>query len=102
MMDEHAPSIWLTGILDQPPATIMGDGTRTIQFDLIIDGPDGPIEVGVEAAGASHEALIAAQRPGKGDRIVIHGRINDDDDDTRYDVTADLIALAVSDGRPQS
>lgn len=101
MMDENTPSIWLTGILEQPPATIMSDGTHTIQFDLIIDGPDGPVEVGVEAAGASHEALIATQRPGKGERIVIHGRINDDDDDARYDVTADLIALAVSDERPR-
>lgn len=41
-MDENTPSIWLTGILEQPPATIMGDGTSTIQFDLIIDGPTGP------------------------------------------------------------
>lgn len=98
-MDENTPSIWLTGILEQPPAMIMSDGTRTIQFDLIIDGPDGPVEIGVEAAGASHEALIAAHRPGKGDRIVIHGRINDGDDETRSDVTADLIALAVSDER---
>ena len=98
-MDENTPSIWLTGILEQPPAMIMRDGTRTIQFDLIIDGPDGPVEVGVEAAGASHEALIAAHRPGTGDRIVIHGRINDGDDETRSDVTADLIALAVSDER---
>lgn len=95
-MDENTPSIWLTGILEQPPAMIMSDGTRTIQFDLIIDGPDGPVEVGVEASGASHASFIATQRPRKGDRIVIHGRINDGDDETRSDVTADLIALAVS------
>lgn len=98
-MDENTPSIWLTGILEQPPTTIMSDGTSTIQFDLIIDGPDGPVEVVAEAAGASHAAFIAARRPGKGDRIVIHGRINDDDDEPRSDVTADLIALAVSDER---
>lgn len=94
-MDENTPSIWLTGILEQPPTMIMRDGTNTIQFDLIIDGPDGPVEVGVDAAGASHAAFIADRRPGKGDRIVIHGRINDDDE-SRCDVTADLIALAVS------
>lgn len=98
-MDENTPSIWLTGILEQPPTMIMSDGTSTIQFDLIIDGPDGPVEVAVEAAGASHAAFIATQRPGKGDRIVIHGRINDNDDEARSDVTADLIALAVSDER---
>lgn len=98
-MDENTPSIWLTGILEQPPTMIMRDGTNTIQFDLIIDGPDGPVEVAVEATGASHAAFIATHRPSKGDRIVIHGRINDDDDESQYDVTADLIALAVSDER---
>ena len=64
-MDENTPSIWLTGILEQPPTMIMRDGTNTIQFDLIIDGPDGPVEVAVEATGASHAAFIATHGQAK-------------------------------------
>lgn len=100
-MDE-APTIWLTGILEQAPTMVMGGDQPTVQLDLIANGPDGPVSVRVEAAGDAHTTLIAGQRPGKGDRIVIHGTINDDEDNPGHDVTADLIALHVSDGRARA
>ncbi len=96
---DDTPTIWLTGILEQAPTMIMGSGQPAIQLDLIAHGPDGPVSVRVEAVGDSHAALIGRQRPGKGERIVIHGHINDEEDEPGCDVTADLIALSVSDSR---
>lgn len=98
MMTDEAPTIWLTGLLEQAPTTIMKDGESTVQLDILATGPAGPVEILVEAPGQAHADLIASRRPGKGERIVIHGTINDETDD-RPDVTADLIALAVSDER---